>query len=175
LQYDKPAFCRLFCGVTMHLNSKKFYRGFTLLEFVLTIVIIGILATAATVVWPSDLMKINGQAQGLISDIRYLQMQAMARHEMLQINFSSSQYSLTVTSSSAAVNFPGENNNIIVLENNISASASINTLIFDSTGTPYTNSSTPLNTNATITISSSQDSSSATVTIIPETGYVSIS
>ena len=159
----------------MHLNSKKFYRGFTLLEFVLTIVIIGILATAATVVWPSDLMKINGQAQGLISDIRYLQMQAMARHEMLQINFSSSQYSLTVTSSSAAVNFPGENNNIIVLENNISASASINTLIFDSTGTPYTNSSTPLNTNATITISSSQDSSSATVTIIPETGYVSIS
>lgn len=159
----------------MHFNPKKRYHGFTLFELVTTIVIIGILATAATIVWPSDLMRINGQAQGLASDIRYLQMQAMARHEMLQINFTSNQYSLTVTSSGAAVNFPAENNNTIVLENNITATASVNTLIFDSTGTPYTNSSTPLNSNATVTISSSQDSSSATVTITPETGYVSVS
>lgn len=157
----------------MSINLTK-SKGFTLLELGFILVIIGVLSAIATMSWTDTPARLTAEAQRLKTNIRYVQMLSMARHEMYQINFlNSTQYSITETNGITPVYFPGSNENITTLDTGLTIASSASPIIFNSFGVPYRSVSTPQTRTAMIFITAS-DGSTATLTVSPETGYATI-
>ncbi|WP_027389745.1 type II secretion system protein [Chrysiogenes arsenatis] len=52
-------------------------KAFTMLELVVVIVILGILAGSATMLWPGRDLEVGAYSERLVSDIRYVQLRTM--------------------------------------------------------------------------------------------------
>jgi prepilin-type N-terminal cleavage/methylation domain-containing protein len=152
-------------------------RGFTLIELIMVMVIVGILAAVVAPPLSTQTFNLSAIAAQLAVDIRATQSQSMSQGQRYRINFTSTSYQITDlngvavvlprTGSSAAISvapatLSGYNPPLIN-----------NYVVFDSKGAPYTdniNPGTMLAANAVITLTSGGTTS--TLTIAPQTGRV---
>ena len=169
-----PTQAREMLAIPMH----KDCSGFTLIETVIVVILLGVLAVNMAIHWPADdELKLPAQAELMASHIRHLQALALYWGQPLRLSISSGSYSVSCVTASAS---PPCNNSPVIdpangqafsttLESGITLSGS-NT-DFDSLGRPVSGSS--LNSAArTFTLSAGTN---ATVNLSPLTGFVSVS
>lgn len=148
-------------------------KGFTLLEFVTVVVILGILATIAVATWPGDTLSLNALTKQVARDIQYTQALSINTNtRFCRINFSVNSYSI---SNAGNTNNPPIWPGSIPLGQGITMSSSQSFIVFDSLGTPYSDASftTPIASNVTITLTA-PSGSTQTITVSPQTGHVSL-
>jgi MSHA pilin protein MshC len=151
-------------------------RGFTLVELIMVLVLLGIVAVFVIPRTPGKSIEARAQADQLASDIRYVQSLSMTHGERYRINFNvaGNSYQLA-TQVGVAVAHPATGTTApIALRGGVAFQSTTNSLlVFDGKGTPYSDAATPgtpLAANAVITLRA--DSDTRTVTVSPETGRV---
>ena len=140
-------------------HKVRSYSGFTIIELIISIIIVGILATVISINFPhvATNINLNAQAESLANDIRYAQNFAMTKGEHCQFEVFTQTNNYRI------------NNSTIHLDKKISFGAITNNLIiFNSNGVPYINNTATINLTTT-------NGNTATITIYPETGSVTIS
>jgi len=151
----------------MKKNYKK--EGFTLVELVITMILVGIMAMVMVVKWPNKVINLNGEAQQIASGIRLAQSMSMTRSERFRIHLYSDRYQILDSTGSAVAGLPA-----VFFGNGISLSIPgtlpNDYIAFSGKGEPYTDTSTPLGSAATLTLNGGGNSKQAVVS--PETGRV---
>ena len=152
-------------------------EGFTLVEMIIVLILIGIIAVVTIPRAPSrGSLTIDGQANQLASDIRYVQTLSMTRGQRYCLNLAAGSYSMTTASStctsSAGVEHPAGLGFPITLEGVTLGWTNLpnNYVIFSGQGVPFSAAATALGNDAVITLSG--DGGPKTVTISPVTGRV---
>lgn len=160
--------------------------GFTLVELVITIVIIGILS-AATVAYYINATAQHGmttQADKFRRDLSHIQLLAISQGQRLMINASGSGYTVTSCTPSSACGttncgsplYSVDLNDPSVGLNNVSIAASpTNPLCFDSLGRPQdAGGLITANPATTYTLSGGGRSTDVTITVLPVTGFAQL-
>jgi prepilin-type N-terminal cleavage/methylation domain-containing protein len=152
-------------------------RGFTLIELVVTLLIASILAVAA---WPrgpaKESLTLNGRADQLASDIRYVQTLSMTRGSRFCLVLTSSSYELQTTAANVCTGTQEPHPAALVQPITLCAGCMSwtnlpsNNVQFNGLGQPYTAAATALASNAVITLN--DNGVVRTVTISPVTGRV---
>ncbi|MFH1603181.1 MAG: prepilin-type N-terminal cleavage/methylation domain-containing protein [Pseudomonadota bacterium] len=159
--------------------------GFTLVELIVVLIVLGILAAVFVPRSNSPAIILSTQAEQFAADLRYVQSLAMTQGwsgvaptaRRYRVNFTATSYNFTDVSG-AAVPHPGGTTGPISFTGGVSISPYpppnlSNALVaFDGLGTPYTDAGagTPLATVATISMVSG--GSTRTIQIFPATGMV---
>lgn len=154
-------------------------QGFSLIELVITIVVISILAIFPFINWPGTTLNVTGQAQQFVTDVRYTQALAMSKAQRyrLVINPVSNSYQILNSAGTAVLLSSGSST--VTLSSGISfgtlSNLPNNMIVFDSNGIPYTDTGSPgttLAANASIPLQSSDTTKTAVIT--PSTGKVTV-
>ena len=148
-------------------------NGFTTIELVAVIVLVGILAFSFSPRFTERTIELNGQVEQLAGDIRFAQSLSMTHGARYCIFFNAaqSQYQFRNSSCATAVAHPATGSTAYITLSNTSmalSNISGSYIEFDTKGKPYT--FTAPSSNATITLSSSGGTRS--VSVSPETGRV---
>ena len=166
-------------------------NGFTLLEVIAVLVILGILSAIAVNRWTNLDAEVYAGANALKTHLRYAQAQAMNRNPNVDdntimgitYNATSKQYWLFSGTNTASIQvLPGDlqyttsSRTIDVPAKKITLDAAF-TIYFDNRGIPYsayTSSTvnTPLSSAQSIVVSGLSGNQQITVTITPRTGYI---
>lgn len=147
-------------------------RGFTLIEVIVTLVLMSILAFVFIPRNPVQSVNSVGLSEQLLADIRYAQSLAMTRGERYCISFTASGYRLG-RGSTCATPIPhpatGSTGTVPLGNGSLSwANLPNNYLVFSSKGVPYTDATTALAADATVTIAYS--GGTKVIAVSPETG-----
>jgi prepilin-type N-terminal cleavage/methylation domain-containing protein len=155
--------------VILHKNS-----GYSLMELVIVITIIGILAIYPLIQWPGTVVNVLAEAQLIASDIRYAQTLSMSTASCYRI-VRASTTSYNVTDGTTSIILPSGSTTM-----NLNSSVAFgswtpaNLVAFDSKGVPYSDACvTALTANATIPVT--DGSNTNTITINQVTGMVIVS
>ena len=151
------------------------FRGFSLIELVTVLVIVGILAVfAAPRLFTVQSITLPAVAAQLLANIRYTQSLAMSQGQRYRINFTATTYQITdmsgapivqpVTASTAAISVSP------ATLSGYNPPLTNNYVAFDTKGVPYTSATAALAATATISLTSGSDTSN--ITVVPETGRV---
>jgi len=160
----------------MALSKDNKTKGFTLIELIIVVVLLIALAAVVSIRFTKS-PNLNAQAELLANDIRYARSLSMSLGQRYRfVKLSDTSYTIKDSSN---INVTMPNGNTLVTFDSSSGikfgtiSGFTNSVVFDTRGTPYADqNSTPANT--TIIISLTQDGSqTASVTINPETGWIS--
>jgi MSHA pilin protein MshC len=157
-------------------------RGFTLIELIMVMVIVGILAiVAAPRMFNQSAFQSRGFADQVQASLRYAQKEAIAQHRNVCVAMTASDITLTIASVSGAVsacntnlvspagqpsNCPSATYKICTPSATITLTAA--TFNFDSLGKPWDVAGTTASTLKTITINGATNQ----IFVEPETGYV---
>ena len=151
--------------------------GFTLVELVAIIVLVGLLAFTAIPRMPGPSLGVDAQAEQLAADIRYTQSLAMTRGDRYRINLTAASYQITDSTGTNPEIHPGTSSTNPVLLDAVSLSGynpplTSNYVAFDGRGIPYTvyNATTAMTSSASITLTGG--GATRVVVISPETGRV---
>ncbi len=148
--------------------------GFSLIELVLVIVLAGILAVAAMDRLPGAGLSLGAQADQVASDVRTVQSLELTRGASYCLNVTSGGYEITDQGCATAIVNPASGETNTTFGPGITASTNFANgyVAFFGPGVPYDSQTAPLTAPATITLS--DGSASRTISIAPQTGYVSI-
>jgi prepilin-type N-terminal cleavage/methylation domain-containing protein len=155
--------------------------GFTLIEVTSVIILVAIIAAFAVSRWPNkSSFLVLGQAEKLASDIRYTQSLAVTHNAGYRLNLNTVSGTYTITDvNGALVTHPVTGTTTITLASGTAFGAISNlpnNLIgFNSKGIPGINSTITTGLSTTATIAISGGGITHTVSIIPNTGTVSVS
>ncbi|HML60039.1 MAG TPA: general secretion pathway protein GspH [Solidesulfovibrio sp.] len=161
----------------MQSGGHKGAAGFSALEGVAVLLLVGILAVAAVVKYGKTGSRAIAEADGLRSVLRYAQSRAMADVYTWGVSFNASGYALFSNNPSQSGHaIPGQGSNTHTLASGVSLSGT-SPIIFDWRGQPVkTTITTPGGWAAPQTayqyITVSESGGSANVTITPYTGFV---
>ncbi|OGT41970.1 MAG: hypothetical protein A3F42_07265 [Gammaproteobacteria bacterium RIFCSPHIGHO2_12_FULL_37_34] len=153
--------------------DKRSTNGFTLIELIIAIAIIGILAVTMLPKWTASSLTLEFQARRMLDDIRYAQALSMVSGQRYRwVATSSTTYQITNEAGSAIL-FPSGSNQIALTDGaNFSSNLPNNLLAFDSQGTPYVNTAYPGTTlTGTAIISLIASGVTRSIQISPQTGY----
>ena len=89
-----------------HSRNPASERGFTLIELVITLIILSLLAYTVISRWSASTFDLQAAAEQLIADIRYTQMLAMTRGQRYRINYTSNSYRISDRTDSTTIPEP---------------------------------------------------------------------
>jgi MSHA pilin protein MshC len=162
--------------------------GFTLVELIVVMVVLGILAAVFIPRSGNDAIILSTQAEQFAADIRYVQSLAMTQgwsgvspvvSRRYRINYTATTYNFTDVSG-VAVTHPSGTPGSIAFTGGVSitpfpAPALPNSVVsFDGLGRPYTDVSAATLLASTATISLVRGGATLSVRIFPETGMVRV-
>jgi MSHA pilin protein MshC len=153
----------------------RHWQGFTLVELVLVMLVIGILSVAVMPKWYTTGTSVNYEARRLLSDIRYTQALSVATGQRYRwVKVSASTYQILNESGSPIVLPSG--GTVLTLTSGVTigtlTNLPSNLVAFNSQGTPYTTTTIPGTAlAATAIIPLSAGSVTRSVQITPQTGY----
>ncbi len=150
-------------------------RGFTLIELIMVIIIVGMIAIVVTPQWTATSLSLEYQARQLLEDVRYAQALSIVSGQRYRwVGTSSATYQIT-NESGVAILFPSGSSSI-TLTGGITISSYTNLpsslIAFDSFGAPYTTTAIPgtaLASTAVITLTA--QGATRSIQIIPQTGF----
>lgn len=151
-------------------------KGFTIIELLIVMVIIGLLAAAAIVTLSKQSINIYAQRDQIAQDIRYTQALAMTQAAQAggryRILFGTTSYTISQYASSTWTAIKTETlaSGITFTNNNFTNGY----VAFDSLGQPY-NGSTTTRMTATVTVSITGGGNTRTISVIKNTGSVEVS
>jgi prepilin-type N-terminal cleavage/methylation domain-containing protein len=144
-------------------------KGFTLAEFVVTLLVISIIAVVISIRQPATAaFSVDTASDALLKDIRFTQVLSMSFNANYQIQFNATNYQI-LTPTGGAYQHPDGQVATINLPQGVSLSSPQSKIIFDDLGTPLDASSTPLAASITLTLSSGSDTRQISIT--PQTGF----
>lgn len=146
-------------------------RGFTMIELISILVIVGMLAAVAVSrISSTAAYSLTSEADILRMHLRYAQLRALSDSVTWGVTFSSNSYTLQKNGVQASSNLPNEGSATHTLPGGITLSGS--TITFDTWGTPVIawDNTNPVTGSITIIISSG--SSSQSITITKNTGFI---
>ena len=155
------------------------HSGFTTIEVVMVLLIVGVLAASLLPRSTDKRLSIGASADQLAGDIRYVQSLAMTQGQRYRINFAATTYSFFAVSGSVAVSHPVTGSTAAIpLAAGVTmtsfANLASNLVAFDGKGIPYTDAAATTQlaagTNGVITLTGAGGSN--TVTVYPQTGRV---
>lgn len=145
--------------------------GFTLLEIIASVVVMGILAVAVVISDMGGEQDVDGQAKILRARIRFAQARAMGTNSPCGVVVSAGGYFLYLgTNTAAKERFPGAEALDVSLPSGIAATAG--TVSFDERGRPFSNAAQTSALAANLVFTLSDGSATRTVTVTPLTGFV---
>lgn len=148
-------------------------KGFTLIELVVTMIIVGVLAVVAMPRLNTNTFDTTGFYQEVISSVRYAQKEAVAKHRIVCVTLAASsvtiRYAKTTgtTCDTELVSPRGVSPFTVTAKSGVTLSPATS-FLFDALGRPRTTSNTAL---AQLTVSITGDGTQSFV-IEAETGYV---
>ena len=150
------------------------FCGFSMIELVIVLILVGMLAVYAMprMTTPQSI-TLPAVANQLIGTIRYAQNLSMSQGQRYRINFAVGSYGITDMSGGTA-SLPPTAGTIVSLSPAILSGwnppLTNGYVAFDTRGIPYISATTALVATVTLTLTSGSDT--ATITIAPETGRV---
>ncbi|MFH1137057.1 MAG: prepilin-type N-terminal cleavage/methylation domain-containing protein [Pseudomonadota bacterium] len=151
----------------MNTSRTKNNRGFTLLETISVLVILGVLtAVALAAMSSSDTVQPVVEIQILKGHLRFAQAKAMSDVVAWGLEIQSGSYTLLRDWTDAAINLPGEDSNTHDLAGSLSLGGDLGIYTFDSRGIPSRNGS-ELTANASLSLDGAPS-----ITITRETGFI---
>lgn len=150
-------------------------QGFTLVEFILVILLMSIISIAILPQWTATTLNVEFEARRILNDIRYTQALSMATGQRYRwVRTSATTYQI-INSAGTALILPSGSTQA-TLTSNVSFGAFTNLpnnlIAFDSTGTPYTDTGSPgTPLAATAIIPAVIGSNTRSIQVTPSTGY----
>lgn len=162
----------------MDVMTQTTQQGFTLIELIIVILILGVLGTFVSIQNPRASINLGAEAKQLASDIRYTQALAMTKGERYYLQkLSSSSYQIISASGTPVIMPTGST--AVTLDSGTAFGSFTNLpnnlIAFDGKGTPYTTSSSPgtaLASTASMPVTNGTDT--ITVSITAQTGRVTV-
>src|SRR3990167_111694 len=155
--------------------NTRFIRGFTLIELIIVIVVIGMIAMTTLPQWTASSLTLEFQTRRILDDIRYAQALSLVSGQRYRwVVTSGVTYQIT-NEAGIAILFPSGSNQVTLSGGAVFGSFTNlpNSLIaFDSRGAPYINVTypgTPLSGIAIVTLTA--EGITRSIQIHPETGY----
>ena len=148
-------------------------KGFTLIELVLVLALIGITITVGVVNTDTSATNLAGSVEAIKGHLRYAQVRAMNTSESWSLNFTATSYSMfRAGDPTKKVLLPGESTLEVNLSNMGISVSTPGVVTFDSFGAPCTDNAGSVRQNGTRTLSFSLSGAGGSVSIAPETGYI---
>lgn len=151
---------------TGYFSKKKFNNGFTVLEIICVLIILGILVAVAIAKFDDLGIQDISISKKIKTHLRYAQLKAMGDIYPWGIKFEGSKYTLQKNWSNSTIKLPGENNPYVE-DLPVSISSTTNIVAFSSgRGQPVDTNGNLLTNDVVITIGSEK------VYIKPQTGFI---
>lgn len=150
------------------------HAGFSLIELIMVVIILGLLATGTYILWPGLALNLSAQASQISHAIHYAQSLSMSTGQRYRfVKLSATTYEVTDSSGNPIILPSGST--VITLNSGITFGTWVNLpnnlVAFDGIGKPYTDTGSPGTAlSATASISLVAEGQTKTIQISPITG-----
>ena len=142
-------------------------KGFTLLEIITVMIILGVLAATLVSKAMDDSAEIAAELEAVKGHLRYAQSRAMADSTNWYVQFAADSYTL-YESGEGTRTLPGAQSVAVALEHHSATSGAV--VLFDSLGRPFTDTAGSSAQTGQRTVLSS--AGAGDLMVMPETGFI---